>query len=234
MQHIVLKNYTLSLKKLNLSLNSFNFLSNFVHSNEKRRKYNLMNSKEELFKAEAITAGQKLFQQFGFHKTTMEDIANEMGRAKSTLYYYYKNKEEIFDAVIRKEISKLRAEVKIKVEAQRTMKDKIKTYFLEFFREISNKVNLHRVIIKELIPGDIAHKYFFMMIDHEKEYMIKILKEGYDLGEHRLFEKEDIPLEAEMFLIAIFGIVQYSVVNDSTFNEANLQKITDHLLPRIL
>ena len=47
-------------------------------------------TKEEQLREESITAAQKLFQQYGLHKTTMEDIAKAMGRGKSTLYYYYK------------------------------------------------------------------------------------------------------------------------------------------------
>ncbi len=192
-----------------------------------------MLSKEEIFKEDAILAGQKLFQQFGFHKTTMEDIANEMGRAKSTLYYYYKSKEEVFDAVVHSEMRNMRMYVKDEVEQHTSMIDKVNTYIMEFYKEVTNKVNLYRIIKKELMSEPIAQKYFSLLIDYEKEYMIKILQEGYDSGEYKLFGKDDIRWEAEMFLAALFGIVQYSVERDSVFNETNLQKITNTILPNI-
>lgn len=60
--------------------------------------------KDDIVKADILKAAEKLFQQFGLRKTTMEDIAKAMGKGKSTLYYYYNNKEEIFDAVVMKEM----------------------------------------------------------------------------------------------------------------------------------
>ena len=58
--------------------------------------------KEEIIVRETIESAKKLFQQFGLHKTTMEDIAKSAGKGKSTLYYYFKSKDEIFDKVIEK------------------------------------------------------------------------------------------------------------------------------------
>lgn len=41
-------------------------------------------------------AAFKCVARFGFEKTTLDDIAKEVGLNKASLYYYYKNKEEIF------------------------------------------------------------------------------------------------------------------------------------------
>ncbi len=43
-----------------------------------------MLTKEAIIRGEVIATAQKLFQKFGFSKTTMEDIAKAMGRGKST------------------------------------------------------------------------------------------------------------------------------------------------------
>jgi AcrR family transcriptional regulator len=47
-------------------------------------------SKEEQLREDVIQSAQQSFQQFGLHKTTMEDMAKAMGRGKSTLYYFPK------------------------------------------------------------------------------------------------------------------------------------------------
>ncbi len=41
-------------------------------------------SKDEIVKGEIVTKAQKLFQQFGLKKTTMDEIAEASGKAKST------------------------------------------------------------------------------------------------------------------------------------------------------
>lgn len=58
----------------------------------------------------------RLFSEKGFHGTSMRDIASAVGCSLPMLYYYYKNKEELFYEVAYKEfislIEKLNAEVK--------------------------------------------------------------------------------------------------------------------------
>ena len=46
--------------------------------------------KEEEGKLEAIlNAAQRMFGQYGLTKTTMTDIAKEVGMGKASLYYYF-------------------------------------------------------------------------------------------------------------------------------------------------
>lgn len=48
-------------------------------------------TKDELLKEKILTGADMLFQKYGLTKTTMEDIAREAGKGKSTLYYYFKS-----------------------------------------------------------------------------------------------------------------------------------------------
>jgi AcrR family transcriptional regulator len=59
-------------------------------------------------KAVIITEATKLFSRFGLEKTTMEDIAKAAGKGKSTLYYYFRSKEDVFADVIKAEIAGLK------------------------------------------------------------------------------------------------------------------------------
>jgi len=42
-----------------------------------------------------INSATKYFSKFGFHKTTMDEIAKHIHKAKGVLYYYFKGKEEL-------------------------------------------------------------------------------------------------------------------------------------------
>jgi AcrR family transcriptional regulator len=53
-------------------------------------------SKKERNKERIQQAAYKCVARYGFEKTTLDDIAKEVGLNKASLYYYYKNKEEIF------------------------------------------------------------------------------------------------------------------------------------------
>ncbi len=53
--------------------------------------------------ARILAAARNRFGHYGLSKTTMADIAQDIGMSKASLYYYFKDKEDIFIAVIRKE-----------------------------------------------------------------------------------------------------------------------------------
>ena len=54
-----------------------------------------------------VEVARKLFAQKGFDATTMNDISVESGKGRRTLYTYFKNKEDIYYAVIEGELERL-------------------------------------------------------------------------------------------------------------------------------
>ncbi len=47
-----------------------------------------------------IEAAQNVFARLGFHKARMDDIAQEAGVSKGTLYWYYKSKDALITAIL--------------------------------------------------------------------------------------------------------------------------------------
>lgn len=58
------------------------------------RKYNAKQTKEDI-----ISTAIQLFREKGFENTSMMDIANTLGISKGGIYYHFKSKGEIIDAV---------------------------------------------------------------------------------------------------------------------------------------
>ncbi|WCT13246.1 TetR/AcrR family transcriptional regulator [Mucilaginibacter jinjuensis] len=54
-----------------------------------------------------LSAARQLFQEKGLGMSTMEDVAKAAGMGKSSLYYYFKSQEEIFDAVLEAEVGEI-------------------------------------------------------------------------------------------------------------------------------
>ena len=62
------------------------------------------NKGESLSKTEQIIkVAQKRFGQYGFEKTTMNEIASDLNMCKGSLYYYFPDKEHLYIAVAKKE-----------------------------------------------------------------------------------------------------------------------------------
>lgn len=55
-----------------------------------------------------LSAAAQLFNERGFHATSLDDIAARLGVSKPTLYYYVKNKEEILLGCVRQGLQLMR------------------------------------------------------------------------------------------------------------------------------
>lgn len=89
-----------------------------------------MTTNNDLQKKQLIkTAAKDLFFRFGFGKTSMEDIARQSGLAKPTLYYYYTNKQEIFNAVVIDEAGRFMDKVEQSLPADMPADQKITLFF---------------------------------------------------------------------------------------------------------
>ena len=58
-------------------------------------------------KNEILDVAERLFGLKGFDNTSTSDILNEIGIARGTLYYHFKSKEEILDAMISRMTNRL-------------------------------------------------------------------------------------------------------------------------------
>lgn len=59
-------------------------------------------------RANIIKAARKLFEEKGIVATTVDDIAKEADYSKSTLYVYFKNKDEILNTIIHEQMVMLK------------------------------------------------------------------------------------------------------------------------------
>jgi len=115
----------------------------FVNGNNKFQITTDMINKEEFRKKVVITAGQ-IFSRYGFRKTTMDEIARAIKMGKSSIYYYFESKEEIFEAVVRHEANILRNELTTAIKAEESPIDKMKNYVfvrMKAFEKLSNYYN---------------------------------------------------------------------------------------------
>jgi len=102
-----------------------------------------MINKEELRIKIVITAGQ-IFSRFGFKKTTMEEVAKALKMGKSSIYYYFSSKEEIFEAVVLQEANTLRNELTKAIKSVESPLGKMEKYVfvrMKAFEKLSNYYN---------------------------------------------------------------------------------------------
>jgi AcrR family transcriptional regulator len=102
-----------------------------------------MINKEEFRKKVIVTAGQ-IFSHYGFRKTTMDEIAKALNMGKSSIYYYFQSKEEIFEAVVLNEANILRNELTTAIKSVDSPVEKMRNYVfvrMKAFEKLSNYYN---------------------------------------------------------------------------------------------
>jgi AcrR family transcriptional regulator len=102
-----------------------------------------MINKEEFRKKIIITAGQ-IFSRYGFKKTTMDEVANALKMGKSSIYYYFNSKEDIFKAVVLYEANILRSELTTAIKSIESPVGKMEKYVyvrMKAFEKLSNYYN---------------------------------------------------------------------------------------------
>jgi TetR/AcrR family transcriptional regulator, biofilm operon repressor len=136
-------------------------------------------NKKELVKEKIGRVAMKCFSKYGLDKTTLDDIAKEVGLNKASLYYYYKNKEDIFLEVAIREGQDFLMSLQKNTLVKKNTEERVTFYLLERINYYKNILNMNRVSVETL------HKMlpkFFELFDSimqaEIEFLSKIIKEG--------------------------------------------------------
>ena len=148
--------------------------------------------KDVLVKASILQAAERLFQRWGINKTTMEDIAREAGKGKSTLYYYFKSKDEVLEAVALAQIARITGIARAEIAKKNTAKEKLIGYFCTTFKEV------RALTLYDIARGEIkAHRSLvdgiMQKVDAvDKKIIGSILKFGIERGEFKFIKAREI------------------------------------------
>ncbi len=134
----------------------------------------------------------------------MDDIARACHKGKSSLYYYFNSKEEVFKAVIEYEAQILRKELYDALKQAKGPVEKIKVISLTRMRVIRELINFYEAMKNDYLNHlpfieKIRHKYDLEEIETFK----RILKEGMDSGD---FVVDNLELYAFAIVTALKGL----------------------------
>jgi len=151
-----------------------------------------------------INVATKIFSRFGFHKTTVDEIARAAHKAKGSVYYYFKSKEELFQGVVEKEFHTLRSELVKAIDSGHDSKEKLSNYILVRMKTISNLANFYEALKNDyLVYIDFVEK-IRENYDNEELMLIKtILIGGVNNNE---FEVDDVEFTSPAILTVLKGL----------------------------
>ena len=145
-----------------------------------------------------------LFARYGFRKTSVADIIRDAGVARGTVYKYFSTKEDIFQAVIRREMQDMLCRVREEVEKESTARDRLRAAVLTHAAEIRKKVNVYRVttdVLSDVIPR--SEREVERLMEEARGVYAWILTEGVKAGEVVV---DDVETTTWSIILAFKGI----------------------------
>jgi AcrR family transcriptional regulator len=191
--------------------------------------YTKLSEKKMQVRDDIISAAGKTFKKFGFKKTTMNKIAKETGKGKSSIYYYFESKDDIFKAVVLTEAAKYRKMVIQAIERNETPYEKLKAYILVRMQTDGVLSNFHKALndpeIRYITFVDRLKKLY----DKEEVRLFSnILEAGCKSG---FFEIYSIPHASVGIVTAMRGIENTILLNPK---DPNIEKKIEDILNIVL
>jgi Transcriptional regulator len=134
-----------------------------------------------------VTTAAQLFGRYGFKKTTLDDISAAVRKGKSSIYYYFENKEAIFEAVVEREVDQLKDALRKSMDNSTPPDQKLKVYIKTRMQVIKKLVNFWSLKTNDEFPGLEFVERMRKKYDMEEiGYLAEILEAGMVQGFFRI------------------------------------------------
>jgi len=151
-----------------------------------------------------IKAAQVRFGNYGMHKTTMKEIASDLGISKALLYYYFPDKEHLYKTVVEKEHNEFIEIVTGQIQKMENNGEMLNEYVairLQYFRSF---LNLSRFRLEDWTGmKTLMESVWKMFYEKELEIIRDILIKGKN---NNTFQIDDANEIAELFIDLLKGL----------------------------
>lgn len=151
-----------------------------------------------------VDVARQLFAKKGFDDTTMNDVATLSNKGRRTLYTYFNNKEELYNAVIEAELERLSDSLEELANKRMRPQEKVIELIYMHLNMIKETVlrngNLRAEFFRNIWHVEQVRKNFDL---DELELFTKVYQEGKDSGD---FDIDNVTLVAQITHYCIKGL----------------------------
>jgi len=184
-----------------------------------------------------IEVARQLFAHKGIENTTMNDIANASDKGRRTIYTYFKNKREIYNAVIEHESEQLVKRLRHVVDSDGDPAEKLRLYLETRFDIVNEAVPRSEMRFRSYLTLDFRRvdRIRRLAIAKETTLFRRLLDEGVASG---AFDAEQAA-RAPMMETVVFQGVDYSHLRNNfaelgTDQALQRRQVIDFMLDGIL
>ena len=173
-------------------------------------------------KQEIIKTAARLFREKGYHATSMDDLADECGLYKGSLYHYFTNKEHILQEVIQSYFEVALQSLERVSLSKATPMQKLRKSVQAQMRAIES----HRDVVSVALREDRAvsspyREIYIAQRDRFEGCIARILEEGIEKG---VFRNVDVKLTTK----ALLGMCNWATIWYRQDGNLSSSKIAKH------
>lgn len=170
------------------------------------------------------------FNRRGFHGTSLDDVAQQLGVTKAALYYYFPNKQSMLKACFDQVMEAAFANLERAKREGRNGREKLRlilTYFLEY---IINDLNVSVTIMEEdtLSPEDMV------TVKAERDRFEYALR---DLVQEGIKDGSIVPCDPKLAVLTLLGTLNFVprwFKPDGQWSSSQLAELMSDMLERMI
>ncbi|HQV56137.1 MAG: TetR/AcrR family transcriptional regulator [Chitinophagaceae bacterium] len=137
-----------------------------------------------------LLKAEELFMQFGIRSVSMDDIANNLGMSKKTLYQYFADKDELVEAVVDGHINGIQDDC---LDCRKEASNAIHEIFNTMERIMEEFSNMNPMLLYDL--EKFHHKAYQRFRDHKDKFLLQVIIENIEWGIKDDLYRSDINID---------------------------------------
>jgi AcrR family transcriptional regulator len=133
---------------------------------------------------------KELFLRYGIRSVSMDDIANQLGMSKKTIYQYFTDKNELVDAVVEDDVLRMQQDC---MQCSEKARDAIEEIFLTVDKVVEQLGNMNPMVLYDMEKFHIRAYQRFM--EHKNKFLLQIIQHNLEWGVKEGLYRSDIDID---------------------------------------
>lgn len=164
----------------------------------------IKNELEEARRRQILDAAEKVFAERGIDKARMDDIVAEAGLSKGALYWYFKNKEALIQALLDRVFISELADAAALVDLAGPASERLRrfvAYAVQEYKRFEKLLPLAYEFVALAARSKMVRKVVVGYFERYTGILSEIIQQGVDRGEFR-------PCDPEMVAKSLIGMYE--------------------------
>jgi AcrR family transcriptional regulator len=180
-----------------------------------------------------LDATDRLLARYGYKKMTIDDVAQEVGIGKGTIYLHFSSKEEValshIDRIVARLSERLRAIAQLDAPPAERLRQMLIERVVFRFDSVQHYTQSLNDLLAALRPRLLARRQRYFA--EEAQLFAEVLSEGQRL---KMFSVDDAEATAELFLMASNSLLPYSLSTRELGERADIEEKISRLADLLL